>query len=187
MHRLASCAGRCRHAPTAIVPVAISGCTRPILSLPEGHPAIEIATELSDAGVVLGRSKLSECKDSIFEGYAAFGITDASQANRLGDLAAAIATPDAVHPRMLGYVLPGGSQGHDDDGEKGAGRRITEAAKAMSDARSRQGKPPGVAICVTRYFGGTLLGNRRWIMIRASADDALARATAEEARLKSSS
>jgi hypothetical protein len=146
-------------------------------TLSEGHPALAHVEALEAAGVTLGRSRTTESNGSIFEAFAAIGIESKDHAQELCELARAVATPDATHPAMLGFVLPSGVTGHDDDGEKGAGRRIVEAATAASPPPAAP-RTVGVAICVTRYYGGVMLGKKRWTMIRAAADDAVASAVA---------
>ena len=61
------------------------------------------------------------------------------------------------------YTLPSGTQGGDcdDDGESAAGGRLLHLLEVM-DARD-------VAVCVSRWFGGTLLGPDRFKLINNAA------------------
>jgi len=63
---------------------------------------------------------------------------------------------------------------HDDDGEAGAGRRL---ALLLEQTGARSAAPGGgVAVVVSRWFGGVLLGPARFAVIAASAREALAAA-----------
>jgi putative IMPACT (imprinted ancient) family translation regulator len=70
---------------------------------------------------------------------------------------------EATH-NILAYRLPE-SQGRDDDGEGGAGDRVLHFMVAAGLCN--------VAVIVTRWFGGVLLGRQRFRCIIQAATDAL--------------
>lgn len=152
------------------------GCSGRRFTLPELHGGNDHLDALRAAGLAVGHSAPREASQSLFEAYAAVGDVTAEHVEQLVALAMAIATPDATHPRMLGYRLASGKTGCDDDGEKGAGRRLEAQAAAISAANGGR----GVALVVTRYFGGVMLGKKRWVLIAAVADDAAKNATAHD-------
>lgn len=70
-------------------------------------------------------------------------------------------TCGATH-NILVYALPDGTIGYHDDGETGAGRFLTRWL-SRKDVK-------GVAVVVTRFYGGTRLGFKRFQLIKQSAD-----------------
>ncbi len=70
----------------------------------------------------------------------------------------------ATH-NILAYVLPDGTQGYQDDGEHGAGRFLSKWL-----ARNNH---TGIAVVVTRQYGGTHLGFRRFELSKDAAQSAI--------------
>ena len=62
----------------------------------------------------------------------------------------------AASHNAVGYVLPNGGTGYWDDREYGMGRAILRALEQYHD------KARGIAVFVTRHYGGRKLGGRRW-------------------------
>ncbi|GMI29076.1 hypothetical protein TrRE_jg540 [Triparma retinervis] len=77
---------------------------------------------------------------------------------------------------MYAYrILKGGMLYHDnsDDGEDGAGRKIAELLNNMMKAGEEQGEERGVVMVVSRWYGGTKLGPKRFAHIANAAREVM--------------
>lgn len=71
------------------------------------------------------------------------------------------AAAQATH-NIAAYILPGGSSGYCDDRDYGLGRR---ALQVMQSLNSKQ-QQLGIAIFISRQYGGTKLGTQRFDIVR---------------------
>ena len=84
----------------------------------------------------------------------------------------------ATHPHIHAFQIGTQIRGHDDDGERGAGARLHRALDTVMDGNEF---PPGegVLVSVTRWYGGSHLGARRFRVIERAAFELLKENRAE--------
>lgn len=139
--------------------------TAPTLGSPLVVPQPGMAASLEARGLQLFEVGVIEVKQSEFNARAAVGVRDMDDVAAFGAYVQATCTPDVTHAFMHAYVLPDGAMGSGDDGEKGAGRAILAVLKQRLHAKP----PDGVAVAVSRWYGGVMLGSRRFSVIAERA------------------
>jgi hypothetical protein len=119
-------------------------------------------------------------RGSHFVAHAAVGVTTAADVAQFGDFVRAACDSDVTHAFMQAHALPCGARGSDDDGERGAGRRIGAVVWPAAGAGGAGGGERGVCVAVSRWYGGVPLGSARFALIARCAEEAVACARATE-------
>lgn len=187
-------------------PLSLAGGTGVPSSACNPDAAETALRALLAAGVSVYRGATHEARDSFFVGHAAYPLQSPAHVALFRAYVNAAIESAATHGCMLAWSLPPATNntsigsddgammasddvidalkvlglpadgglawsGSDDDGEKGAGRRM-----AATLAGCRQLTGVGAAVAVSRWYGGVLLGGKRFELIARCVDDVLPRA-----------
>jgi hypothetical protein len=169
---------RCRLTVHRTLTTAADSLFPPLAAaIPAGHPAAVMLDSLRARDVAVGYGTPVEASKSVFVGFAALGRFDsfADVEGSFLQMVRDVAASDATHPCMFAVMLTNGAIRTDDDGEHGAGRRLGDVLKELCQQHSVVPDAGlSAAVAVTRYYGGTPLGKRRWHLIRGVASSAFA-------------